>query len=282
MDLLVGYDGSPAANSAIRVAKVLFPEAHAWIALVRTPPFASRELRRRLRLSARNITELSDAVEREGEHEAQLIVDTGVALAGALGWSAEPLLKQCWSGEGIGLAQLAEERRPDAVVVGSRGLSGSEAILGSVSELLVHHSTRPVLVSRPTMLTAEYEALAAGPVVIGFDHSEGASAAVAAAQHLFPGRELLAVSVAADEPGRASSAPPEGVSLVTASPHRGRGAGATADALIAVADKHHAAAIVVGSRGRSPVRRVLLGSVANSVLDDSHRPVLVVPQTPAP
>ena len=277
MDLLVGYDGSPAANTAIRVGTKLFPAAHALITLVRTPPFAGRDVRRRLRLTASNVAELSESVEREGEFEARLVLETGLALARAGGWNAEPFLKQAWGGEGVGLAQLAEEHQPKAVLVGSRGLTGSDAALGSVSELLVLHSTRPVLVTRQTLLIAEYEALDNGPVVVGFDQSEGAATAVATAQGLFPSRKILAVSVAADDAAQPSTTPPEGVTVIDASAHRGRGAGATADALIGVAESHGAAAIVVGSRGRSKMRQVLLGSVARSVLHGSHRPVVVVP-----
>ncbi|MGB3482409.1 MAG: universal stress protein [Mycobacterium sp.] len=277
MDLLVGYDGSPAANTAIRVGTMLFPGARALITYVQTPPFASRDLRRRLRLSANDVAELAESVEREGKYEAQLLVDTGVALASAGGWLPEPVLKQAWGGEGIGLAQLAQEHAPDALVVGSRGLSGSDAMLGSVSELLVHHSTRPVLVSKQTLLVSEYKALAAGPVIVGFDQSEGANAAVAATRRLFPTRELLAVSVSSDDDSPASVDAPEGVSVINAAPHRGRGSGATADTLIATADEHDAALIVIGSRGRSALQRVLLGSVARTVLQRAYRPVMVVP-----
>ena len=156
MDLLVGYDGSPAAITAIRVGTRLFPKAHAIVAFVQTPPFAGPALRRRLRLSARNVAELSETVEREGKYEATVVAETGVALARAGGWDAEALVKQAWNGEGIGLAQLAESHAPAAVVVGSRGLTGSEAMLGSVSELLVHHSPVPVLVTKQALLAAEY------------------------------------------------------------------------------------------------------------------------------
>ena len=280
MDLLVGYDGSPAANTAIRVGTRLFPHAHALIAYVHTPPFAGRALRHRLRLAASSVAELAETVEREGENEALLLIETGEALARAGGWDPEPVLKQAWGGEAIGLAQLAEEYAPDAVIVGSRGLSGSEAMLGSVSELLVHHATRPVLVTRQALLTAEYEALTSGSVVVGFDHSDGAAGAVATAQQLFPGREVVALSIDNEDATRASATLPEGVSVINAPAHRGRGAGATADALVAAADDRGAAAIVVGSRGCSAVRRVLLGSVARSVLHASHRPVMVVPQPP--
>jgi Universal stress protein family len=57
---------------------------------------------------------------------------------------------------------------------------------------------------------------------------------------------------------------------------------AIAEALSAGARNRGAALIVVGSRGRSAVREILLGSVAMGTLHHAYRPVLVVPQpTPA-
>jgi len=53
--------------------------------------------------------------------------------------------------------------------------------------------------------------------------------------------------------------------------------GRPADAITAYADDHDIDAIVMGSRGRSGVSRVLLGSVAGTVVQDSSVPVTVVP-----
>jgi len=52
---------------------------------------------------------------------------------------------------------------------------------------------------------------------------------------------------------------------------------AVGDALSLCAKDRGAALIVVGSRGRSAARQILLGSVAMAVLHHAHRPVLVVP-----
>jgi nucleotide-binding universal stress UspA family protein len=49
--------------------------------------------------------------------------------------------------------------------------------------------------------------------------------------------------------------------------------------LIDVANSHHAGLIVVGTRGRSDVTSMLLGSVAHEVVHKSTLPVLVVPET---
>jgi nucleotide-binding universal stress UspA family protein len=49
------------------------------------------------------------------------------------------------------------------------------------------------------------------------------------------------------------------------------------DAVIEVAKSHQAGLIVVGTRGRSNVKSMLLGSVAHEVVSRSRLPVLVVP-----
>jgi len=49
------------------------------------------------------------------------------------------------------------------------------------------------------------------------------------------------------------------------------------DALISLAEEHDARAIVVGSYGESPIRGAILGSTPHKLLHLSERPVLVVP-----
>ncbi|OBI75678.1 universal stress protein [Mycolicibacterium fortuitum] len=273
MKVVLGYDGSLAANTAISGGAALFPGAEAVVVYLCTPPFGSKGLRARLRHSARNVDELIDLVDSESEGEAARLVDTGVILARAAGWNPEALVKRTWAGEGLGLAQVAEQLEPDVLIVGARGAGASDSKLGSVSDLVVHHAPRPVLVVSQNMISAEYEAVSDGPVVVGVDGSEGSERALAAAGALFPGREVVsvgvdhgsAVDVAAAQPGHRVPR------------FRGSGAGATADALVAFAEDQRAGVVVVGSRGRSALKKVLLGSVAAATLQRTYRPVLVVP-----
>ena len=277
--VVIGYDGSPAANAAIDAGGQLFPNAHAWIAYLWTPPFTSGKLRKRVQAVARTIDELIEMIEREGEREAERLVATGVTLARAGGWDAEPLVKRTWAAEGLSLAKLAEQRDADLVLVGSRGLGGTDAILGSVSDLVVHHAASPVLVVPHPLLAAEYDALADGPVLVGWDGSAGAETALTAAEHQFPQRDVLLVSV--DEGGSAAApADPHGGKRETLRLKSGRGshARAIADPLIACAGERNAAVMVMGSRGRSAVREILLGSVVRATLRNAHRPVMVVPR----
>lgn len=272
--VLMGFDGSPAASAAIGVGATLFPGAQAWICNLWTPPFANEAMRRRLWTGTRNVNQFVDSIEREGQREAERTAAVGVTLARAAGWSAEPVAQRCYGGEGLELTQLAEKLDPDVIVVGSRGLSGAQAFLGSVSDMAVHYALRPVIAVPHPLFTAEYAALPGGPVLVGWDGSPGAQTALAAAERLFPARDLRAVLVS---DGTADDAPPPPAGLVRVNAGGGSSGRAVADALAAAARAAEAALLVVGSRGRSAVAEILLGSVAMATLHHAYRPVMVVP-----
>ncbi len=275
--VVVGYDGSPAAAAAIEAGAVLFPGAHGWITYLWVPPFASEHVRKRLWEQARNIDDLIAAEDREGHREAERITAMGVTLASAAGWAAEPLLERTYAAEGTAIAQTAEKVDADLVLVAARGLGGTDAVLGSVSDMVVHYCSRPVLVVPHPLLSAEYDALADGPIVVGWDGSTGAQSALDTAGRLFPGRQIIAVSVADATEAIDTTAPGGSVTHIRIDRGRGRQARATASAVVAEADDRGAALVIVGSRGRSAVREIILGSVAMGTLHQSHRPVMVVP-----
>ena len=273
-NVLVGYDGSSDAANAVTIGARLLPGSAARVVHVWAPPFASADLRRRLLRTAASLDQLAALLEREGAAEAERIAADGVALAHAAGWQAEPLAHRGYGDDGFELARLAEELRPAAVVVGSRGLSGARAVLGSVSDVVAHDSAVPVLIVPHALLAEERQAAAAGPVVIGYDESDGARRALEAARSLLPGRELIAVTVPADRRERRHR---RGRDAGLEVGRQVRGPGAVADALARFAAKRKAALIVVGSRGRSAWREIVLGSVAVAVLRHAERPVLTVP-----
>lgn len=273
VNVLVGYDGSIDAMAAIDAGADVLPGAEAAIAYIWNPPFASAELRRRVRACAHDLDDLNEMTAREGEREARFLADTGVALARYRQWNAEPLVKQTWGGEGSGLAELADRRRPDLTIVGARGIGGAQRFLGSVSDLVVRHASGPVLIVPRPMFAAEHAALAAGPILVGTDGSEGADAALDAARALFPQRRVLPATVG----GRDSTADGDDGSVLRLDSGGGTGPAAVSHALVRCADRQNAAVIVVGSRGQSMARRIILGSVTKATLHDATRPVLVVP-----
>lgn len=272
---LVGFDGSMAAAAAVEAATLLLPEVHGWITYLWAPPFTGECVGRRLREQFGNVNDLIDAVDREGKFEAQRIMAMGVNLARAAGWEAEPLLEKTYGAEGRAIVDAAEKVDADVVIMGARGLGGTDAVLGSVSDMVVHYSSRPVLVVPHPLLSAEFECLSAGPVVVGWDGSVGAEAALAAARRIFGQRQIVALSVddGADVPAPADSS----VTHAHVRPTGGRRNRGVAASMAAAAADHGAAVVIVGSRGRAAARKILLGSVAMSTLHTCHRPVMVVP-----
>jgi nucleotide-binding universal stress UspA family protein len=274
--ILVGYDGSVPAGAAIEAAAALLPHAHAWIVNLWGPPYASDALHRRLWNGARGLDAFVDALEREGAAEAARIAGSGAALARAAGWTAESRAELTLGSEGLQFSRLVETLDPDLAVVGSRGLGGVRAFLGSVSDLVVHYGGCPVLVVPHPLLNAERAALPAGPIVVGWDGSPGSHRALTAAESLFADRALLVVGVhdGADPP------PPVEHEYIGARMRHGHweSGRAIAEALAEQATARHAAAVVVGSRGRSAPREILLGSVAMATVHYAFRPVLVIPR----
>ena len=276
LSVIIGYDASPSAMHAIETAARLIPEADATVVHLWQPPFASAELRQRLATQARGMDDLIGMIEREGRAEAELLAGHGATLVRAAGWDAQLLVERCFGGDGYQLARLAEQHDVDAVVVGSRGLSGIQAALGSTSDLVVHVSPVPVLVIPFPLTTSERDAVGSGPVLVAFDGSPGAERAAATSAALFPDRELLRVTVGDPEESRATRTKALDTHWIPL--RRGSGhARSIADTLNEHAAECAAAVLVVGSRGQSGGRELLLGSVAKAVLHHSHRPVLVVP-----
>ncbi|HET6532064.1 MAG TPA: universal stress protein [Actinoplanes sp.] len=274
--VIVGYDGSLEASAAIEAGASLLPGARAWISHLWTPPFASEALRRRLWRGTAAVNEFIDAIEREGAAEANRLATMGVNLAAAAGWQAEALVERTYGSEGLQLTQLAQRLEPDLVLVGSRGLGGAKAVLGSVSDMVVHYAPCPVLVVPHPLLIAERAALADGPVIVGWDGSAGAQAALAAAARLFPARKLQLAGVGQ---GAGDTAAGDGYEMVTLAGGNQPTARSVGDALAVHARRSAAALVVVGSRGGSAVREMLLGSVATATLRQAHRPTMVVPHT---
>jgi nucleotide-binding universal stress UspA family protein len=141
--IVIGYDGSAGADRAITAAALLFPGADAVIVTVDEPVLetvAGAEL-----VATGVWLDLPEA-ENGVLAAASQTADAGTVQASAAGLNAtaQPVVSApAWSE----ISRVATEVGADAIVVGSRGhgvLVG--ALLGSVSEALVRHAGRPVVV----------------------------------------------------------------------------------------------------------------------------------------
>jgi nucleotide-binding universal stress UspA family protein len=142
---------------------------------------------------------------------------------------------------------------------------------------------------------------ATGPVVFAYDGSDLAKAAIAeAGRQLSPSRRALVLTVwqpysvgfvapheltmdaaavdevraAAEETAAQGSSLAQGAGFQAIS--MAREAAPTWKGIVDVADEQDSTLIVLGSRGRSGLADVLIGSVAQAVAAHSRRPVLVV------
>jgi nucleotide-binding universal stress UspA family protein len=278
--ILLATDGSEDATLAARAAANLSEKTgaelhivHAWQSVphpVVDPDQYEEEAGRLLKEQSEFVSDAGGAVS-----EAHLVMGTPVDA----------------------ILDLVEEIGADLVVVGSRGHGPlGRLILGSVSEGVVHHATRPVLVLR-----GEQDSWPPERVVIGDDGSEAAKQAGELASSIgdlfgahevlvraYPelpeagpvGRDLDHRSVddalhqaerdlhdRAEELGRLAGRRPR-IEIAV---------GDAAAALLERAREESRTLIAVGSRGLGLARRLRLGSVSTKVLRAAEGPVLVHP-----
>jgi nucleotide-binding universal stress UspA family protein len=210
-----------------------------------------------------------------------------------LGEQSRRVLVEAGRGPAAGALLAAAEDPPALLVVGSRGLGGFKGLLlGSVSRQLCEHAVSPVTVLRGQSPVDE---LRLRTVMVGVDGSPGADRAQSFAARLATeaGAELVIASAVASgdlaqRPGTPAFVDLEGRRELiegNCAPLRRAGleprvAVAEGDArpvLTDLAREHGADLLVVGSRGLGPVSKLLLGSVASSLLHHAEMPVMVVP-----
>lgn len=197
------------------------------------------------------------------------------------------------------IVEQAKRMGADLIVLASRGhgLIGA-MLLGSVSAEVVDHALSPVLVARSRRIER---------VVVGWDGSSTAGRAIDLVRTwpIFAGSIVRVVSVADTEfpwwTGFPDAGSPEVMNAYLDSAHQSRkqhdelarqmaaqlvsgGLAAEADGrvgdpateILAAASASNADLIVIGTHGRTGLKRLLLGSVARNVLQHAPCSVLVV------
>lgn len=282
--MLLATDGSDdaalAARAAVDIARKTGPElhvVHAWhsVPSTRFESYIHAQLKREGR---EVLAEQVERIKGDGANVAEAHLREGPAVDEIL--------------------DLAKEVGADLIVIGSRGLGPvKRVVLGSVSEGVVHHATRPVLVLRGGGWPPERVVIGddgseaaeeAGELAAGIGRLVGARVILVRAYRKLPqmdveGRELNA-RMADDELRREERKLWERAMQIQEA-HEVRpavrlSAGDPAARILEAAEEGDASEktlVAVGSRGLGTMRRMRLGSVSTKVLRAAKGPVLIHP-----
>jgi nucleotide-binding universal stress UspA family protein len=304
--LLIGYDASAASRSAIAVAGSLFPGADATVVIVYPPPPSLEAAAlARVALPDEAIREGIARIHADADRRACEKAAEGVECATAAGLRASAVVRQALSAWRA-LIREAHETEADVLVCGTRGEGPIDRVLlGCTASSLLHHAERPLLVVPAGAADPD------GPVLAGYDDSDGARGALRfAAAHLrdrpvlvahawrspvrhslrghalagshvdmledyVSGIDTIFAEVAGETADEGAAFARElGLIATAGTPESGLG---DAHALLQEASESGAAAILAGSRGRGALASTVLGSVASGLVHAAERPVLVIP-----
>jgi nucleotide-binding universal stress UspA family protein len=250
------------------------------------------------------------AVLDEYEAAAKTVLDAALARATAAGAQASTVLL-----DGHPAAQIiacAQQSAVDAIVVGTEGKHGFERLfLGSTAEGVVRLTTVPTFVvhqphEAPGAAAAALPARKFERILVAIDDSDPSDAALAFALDLAalkqslvlccsvvesdellnqvvsygyepaPLLEELRQTAAALIEAKAGAAQARGLTIESIIVE-----GKVPDAILDAAAAYAADIIVMGTHGRRGLRRLFIGSVAESVIRRSVLPVAVVREQPA-
>jgi nucleotide-binding universal stress UspA family protein len=276
--ILVAVDGSESSRNALRQAIKLANSEECWITVVSVIPSYTGDL------SATFIGDMRKAMAEPCEKalsEAENIAKTERALIKTV----------CEEGEIYErIVDLADAENCDLIVMGRKGLSQIErAFMGSVAARVIGHSQRDVLVV-PINTTIGWKS-----IFLNTDGSKYSEAATESAINFAKsyGGELMVLSVVevteeflARAPGMVEDMVKKAKGFVEDVKKKAEGynikttpfvrEGEAYRVITNLARENKVDIIVLGSHGRTGLRRLLMGSVTAKVIGHSPCPVLVV------
>ena len=147
MTILFAYDGSEIAAAAIAAAGNLLDHDRVdAVVLTVWEPLVVEALRATRFGGAAPVPTDVTEVDEDAEKQAQRLAEHGARLAGEAGFEARSLSVADEGRIPATILERADGLDAALIVTGARGLSGIEAFFGSVSNHVLQHATRPVLV----------------------------------------------------------------------------------------------------------------------------------------
>jgi nucleotide-binding universal stress UspA family protein len=273
--ILVAFDGSKTSKHALRQALKFDPyEQKETIVLTVNPPYVGD-------LELIGVSNIQDVL--RGQRE-KILSEAG-EIAKEEGVSIKTRLEE---GEFFKkIIDIAEEEKSDLIVIGRRGITRLErALMGSVTAKVIGHSQRNVLVvPRDSIIKWEN-------IVVTTDGSKYSEAAAKEAVALtkFWGEKCVLHAIAVTRKSATEdriqisnnalkeiqlNAKKENIKvdtlLVKGKPHE-----SIHETIVEYAKEKNADIIVMGSRGRTGIQRLLIGSVTERVIGHTTCPVMVV------
>jgi nucleotide-binding universal stress UspA family protein len=143
--ILLCYDGSETSKRAITVGHDLLGDVelvvvHVWespVGLFVPDPFSGIE-----GWSQAQVGEVEVVIR---ERAGRLLAE-GVSEAGAAGFKATARLEESTGSPWRTIIDVADELDAGLIILGTHGVSGMRAVLGSVSTAVTHHAKRPLLI----------------------------------------------------------------------------------------------------------------------------------------
>jgi nucleotide-binding universal stress UspA family protein len=276
--ILVAFDGSESGRNALRQAFKLACEEKCWITVTSVVPAYEGDI------DLTGVRDIRAALRKPCEDvlaEAQKMAEAERVLVKTV----------CEEGEvHERIVDLSDAENCDLIVMGRRGLRRVErAFVGSVTARVIGHTTRDVLV------VPKDTALGWKKIVLATDGSKFSAAATDRAIDFARayGGSLLVISVVdvpaefyAESPKAAEQLLAQAKQYVADAKKRAEAAGVategftaegdTYEAVVNLARERGAEMIVLGSHGRTGLRRLLMGSVTEAVIGYAPCPVLVV------
>lgn len=224
---------------------------------------------------------LVESVERQGKE----LLDHAANQARAAGLAPIPILK--WGNVPEAILQTTAEDDCDLILLGSRQVTGwKRLMIGRTLNVVAAKTTRPVLVVKHAPGTIPWRR-----ILVATGGSPWSDVAVDHALSLARSQELEVCILCVDSsrsrpPKDAQPLVSKGADVLAVAEARAVAAGVcyethlgygnVVEAIFNTATARHCDAIVLGSRGLTGVKRLMIGSISNAVTAKIFLPVLIV------
>jgi nucleotide-binding universal stress UspA family protein len=275
--ILVAYDGSASARSALIAAGKVAEEENSWLKVVAVVPVYKGDL------ELAGVSQIKETIAGPGKK----ILSEAKTQAEEIGLHILTDLEQGEPYERI--VHIADDEKCDLIVMGRRGISHLEReLMGGVTARVIGHTKRDVLV------VPEGASLAWNRILVSTDGSPKSEAAVDLALRVAKAHSskltVMTVVYTNDEflalaPSMVTEMVTKAKAMIDMIQQKAEDAGVETagvvkegepyKAITTLAGKIQADVIIMGSHGRRGLSKILMGSVTERTIGYSPCPVLI-------